>query len=422
MITKEKFMDIHSLRREGWSMRAIAKKLGIHRKTVKNHLEADSLPQYRKRRSRPSLLDPFKPVIRDYLEQDDYQATWILERLRNMGYGGSYETLRDYIRPLKEQKHRLAYLRFETEPGRQGQIDFGDFQIREANGSHTTVYAFALVLGFSRAMHVEFIERCTLESFLDCHLDAFRYLGGVPAELLYDNMKNVVVDRRDGKPNFNLEFLHFAHHCGFRPKVCPPYSPWVKGKVERPLAYIRERFWRGYTFTTIAALNRDITAWLDKTANRRVHGTHRLPVDQRWRQETAQLGTLPPMDYDTSLKVYRTVYKDCQVSYNTNRYLLPHQLVGKKVLLKIKSGTIRVFHDHDFIVSYREAAGRHELVGNRLFYEQLKRDQAQLHRKYGRGKGKATRGLANGSLFPQVSHRPLAEYDRFAQGGAPWNN
>lgn len=421
MITKEVFMDIYSLRKDGWSMRAIARKLGIHRDTVRKHLEAENLPRYRKHQPRPSLLDPFKQMIRDYLEQDDYQITWFLERLRNIGYTGSYETLRDYIRPLKEQKTRMAYIRFETEPGRQGQIDLGDFQVQEADGRVTTLHAFALVLGFSRAMHVEFSERCTLESFLDCHLNGFRYLGGVPAELLYDNMKQVVIDRREGKANFNIEFLHFAHHCRFQPKVCPPYSPWVKGKVERPLAYIRERFWRGYSFTTLEALNRDIRRWLDQTANRRVHGTHRLPVEERWRQESAKLGRLPP-DYDTSVKVYRTVYKDCQVSYNTNRYLIPHHLVGKKVLLKVKAGAIRIFHDHDFIVSYREATGRHELIGNRLFYEQLKRDQAQLHRKYGRAKGKATRGLVNGSLFPQVVHRPLTEYDQFSQGGAPWNN
>lgn len=415
-------MDIHSLRNDGLSMRAIAKKLGIHRDTVKKHLGADGLPSYRKHKRRASLLDPYRQIITDFLEQDNYQTTWIVERLRKLGYTGSYETVRDFVRPLKEQKERLAFIRFETEPGRQAQVDFGDFQIQEPDGRITTVHAFSLALGFSRAMHVEFVERCTMESFMDGHINAFRYLGGVPSEILYDNMKNVVTDRKGGVATFNIEFLHFAHHYGFTPKACPPYSPWVKGKVERPMAYIRERFWRGYAFTTIEALNRDMSKWLDETANRRVHGTHRLPVTERWQQEIPLLGKLPPADYDTSLKVYRTVYKDCQVSYNTNRYLIPHHLVGKKVLLKIKNGTICIFHDHDFVVSYRESAGSHELVGNRMFYEQLKRDREQLGRKYNKGKGKATRGLVTGSLFPQVAQRPLTEYDRFAQGGVAWNN
>lgn len=422
MITMEVFMDILSLHRAGMSQRAIAKKLGIHRKTVKAHLEANGLPRYCQRKRRESCLDPYKQIIRDYLEQDSYRTTWLLDRIRNLGYSGSYETLRDFVRPLKEQKTRLAYIRFETEPGLQAQVDFGDFQIVNPDGSTTTVPAFVMILGFSRALYAEFVDRCTMETFLDCHINAFRSLGGVPAEILYDNMKNMVVDRHEGRTNFNIEFLHFAHHYGFTPKACPPYSPWVKGKVERPMDYLRERFWRGYGFTSLETLNRDLRTWLDETANRRVHGTHHLPVADRWQQELPRLGKLPPTDYDTSIKVCRKVYKDCLISYNTNHYPVPHHLVGKKVLLKIKRGTIRIFNDHDFVVSYQLAAGKHELVGNRLFYEQLRRDAEMLGRKYGRTKGKATRGLVTGSLFPQVVHRPLTEYDRFSQGGVAWNN
>lgn len=422
MISMEVFMDIFSLRRQGLSMRAIAKKLGIHRKTVKKFLESRALPPYHNTKQRSSILAPYRQIIMDFLEADDYQATWIFDRLQRHGYVGGYDTVKKFVRGIKEQQTRLAFTRFETEPGLQAQVDWGDFQIQESNGRNTTVCAFALILGFSRGMYIEFVERCTLETFMDCHINAFRYLGGVPAEILYDNMKNVVTDRKDGKVNFNIEFLHFAHHYGFTAKSCPPYSPWVKGKVERPMDYIRERFWRGYSFTSLPSLNRDMRRWLDETANRRVHGTHRQPVIERWRQEIPLLGKLPPADYDTSLKVYRKVYKDCQISYNTNRYLIPHHVVGKKVLLKIKAGIIRVYHDHDFLVDYREADGKHGFVGNRLFYEQLKRDQEQLSRKYNKHKGKATRGLVIGSLFPQVAHRSLAEYDCFSQGGGSWSN
>lgn len=422
MITMEGFMDIHSLHRDGLSKRAIARKLGMHRNTVKAHLEADGPPQYRQRARRASCLDPYKQIVRDYLEQDNYRATWLFDRLRKLGYSGSYETLRDFVRPLKEHKTRLAYIRFETEPGFQAQVDFGDFQVVEPDGRTTTVYAFVMALGYSRALYVEYLDRCTLETFLDCHINAFGYFGGVPAEILYDNMKHVVVSRTQGRPNFNIEFLHFAHHYGCTIKACPAYSPWVKGKVERPMDYIRERFWRGYSFSCLEILNRDMRGWLDETANRRVHGTHHLPVNERWRQETALLGKLPPTDYDTCIKLCRTVYADCQISYNANRYLIPHHLVGKKVLLKIKHGTMRIFHDHDFIVSYRLASGKHELVGNRLFYDQLRRDQEMLGRKYAKSKGKATRGLVSGSLFPSVAQRPLAEYDRFCRGGVAWNN
>ena len=422
MISAEAYMDIHTLRRQGLSMRAIARKLGIHRDTVKQHLARKAFPEYRKKKRAVSLLDPYRKIIEDFLEEDDYKATWIWDRLKNIGFTGGYDIVRNYVREVKERKSRLAYIRFETEPGRQAQMDWGDFQIREPDDSTTTLHAFTMALGFSRGKYVEYVDYCSLEAFLDCHINAFKYLGGVPAEILYDNMKHVVIDRKQGKVNFNIEFLHFAHHYGFTPKLCPPYSPWVKGKVERPMDYIRERFWRGYTYTDLATLNRDVRDWLDNTANRRIHGTHRQPVIDRWHQEIPFLGKLPPSDYDTSIKVYRKVYKDCQISYNANRYLLPHEVAGKTVLLKIKKGKIRIYHDHDFLVSYQEPEGKHNLVGDRLFYELLKRDQEQFGRKYGRSKGKASRGLTGGSLFPQVACRPLAEYDRLITGGVSWNN
>ncbi len=124
MITMEVFMDIISLHRQGFSMRAIAKKLGIHRNTVKKHIEGNSFSQYRKSKRQESILDPFRQIIDDFLATDEYQATWILERVKKMGYSGSYETVRDYVRQVKERRYRLAYVRFETEPGLQAQVDW----------------------------------------------------------------------------------------------------------------------------------------------------------------------------------------------------------------------------------------------------------------------------------------------------------
>ena len=185
--------------------------------------------------------------------------------------------------------------------------------------------------------------------------------------------------------------------------------------------YIRERFWRGYQYTTLERLNRDAGTWLE-AANRRRHSTHGQLVNERWQQEIPLLGSLSTTEYDTSVKVVRKVYKDCQISYNTNRYLVPYQVVGRKVLLKIKHGRIRIYDDQSLLASYSEAAGHHQVVGDRLFYKQLQRDRELNTRKYGRSKGKATRGLTTGSLFPQVEQRSLAEYERFALGGGSWNN
>ena len=423
MITWEVYMDIVALHRQGHSERAIARKIGIHRNTVKKHIQEGQTPQYQKGKRQKSILTPYYQVIDDFLEEDDYRATWIYKRIRQLGYSGGYDTVKIYVRKLKKKRQRQAYIRFETVPGLQGQMDWADFKVADFRGGSFTVYLFVLVLGFSRAMFAMFVDRCTLQAFMDAHIHAFHYLGGIPMEMLYDNMKHVVIDRKDGQTTFNVEFSHFAQHYCFKPMACPPYSPWVKGKVERPIDYIREDFWRGYTFTTIEQANRDLLVWLNETANCRRHGTHRQMVDMRWHQELVSLSPCPVSDYDTSVKEYRKVYKDCSISYNASRYQVPPEVIGKKSLLKIKDGIIRFYGDDQLLVTYEEAREKGSWLTNQAITAQIhnqRREKKNL--KYGRRKAKATRGLVNASLFPQVFYRPLSVYDQISKGGGVWIN
>jgi len=424
MIGMEVFMDIVALHRQGHTMRAISRKLGIHRNTVKKYLVDPQKPRYRKTKRNESILAPYYQMIKDWLQQDDYRATWIYQQVKNLGYTGGYDTVKIYVRRVKARQKRQAFLRFETIPGLQGQVDWADFKVAVAGAADITLYLFIMLLGFSRAICAQFVNRCSLQTFMDCHLNAFKYLGGVPFELLYDNMRHVVTGRRDGKTNFNVEFSHFANHCGFKPLACRPYSPWIKGKVERPIDYIREAFWRGYIFNNIDSANNDLLRWLSNTANRRRHGTHRQAIDMRWQQELKSLSPCPP-DYDTSIKVYRKVYKDCMISYNASRYQVPPEAIGKKVLLKIKDGMIRVYLDDCLLITYSESKTKGRWITDREIIEQIlqQRRKSQSTPTYGRRKAKATRGLANGSLLPQVHYRPLSVYDEFAQkGGGVWTS
>lgn len=423
MISAEVFMSIIGMSKiQGFSVRKIARITGKHRQTINRYLEGDEFPRYR-RQKKETKLSAYRQVIDDFLSEDAYQATWIYDRLKRMGYPGAYESVKVYVRGIKERKKRLAYLRFETEPGLQAQFDWGDFQIIGADGRVTTIYAFVLLLGYSRAMYVEFVRRCTLEAFMDCHARAFRYLGGIPSEILYDNMKNVVLRKSEGKPVFNLEFLHFAHHYGFQPTLCPPYSPWVKGKVERPIHFLRERFWRGYCFSSMETANADVLSWLDETANERIHGTHGQPIRVRWTEEMPHLQTLPAADYDTSLKIFRKVYKDCRLSWDGNRYQVPHRMVGKRVMLKIKDRRIRIYDDQTLLVSYQQPDAKGTSLGYPWLDCALRADKEQLKKKRFTGrKGRATRGLIARSLYPQVAQRPLCEYEQYAAGGVLWNN
>jgi transposase len=413
MVEKEECMEIWVLKRQGYSIRAIARKLGIHRKTVKKYLEAKEFPKFRVV-ARHSGLEPYYKMIGDWLNTEDYHATRVHELVAQQGYTGAYETVKRYVRVIKEQRDRIAYLRFETMPGQQAQVDFADFQTISASGDVQTLYVFLMVLGYSRQMYIEFVERCTMTVFLDCHQNAFRFLGGVPSEILYDNMKNVVVRRHVGRTQFNGTFLDFTAHYGYKPVACPPYSPWYKGKVERPIDYLRERFWRGYQHTDLERVNRDVQEWNTTVAMERVHGTTKEQVKIRFERERPHLGQLPNRLYDTSEKVVRPVYKDCQFSFRGNRYVVPHTLVGKPVLLKIKNGVLRVFDDDRLVTEYRIPEAKGQLLAHPGFYEALKKDKEQIGRKYRvpAGKAKATRGLVKqGLVYETVQRRPLSAYE-----------
>lgn len=176
MIALEVFMDIVSLHRQGHTMRAIARKLGIHRNTVKKYLLNPQAPQYRKSKRKESILTPYHQMIDDWLQQDDYRATWIYHQIKNLGYSGGYDTVKVYVRRIKARQNRQAFLRFETIPGLHGQVDWADFKVGVAGAADLTLFLFIMVLGFSRAIYAEFVTRCSLEAFMDAHLRAFNYL------------------------------------------------------------------------------------------------------------------------------------------------------------------------------------------------------------------------------------------------------
>ncbi len=315
MVSRENKVDISYFHRQGHSYREIARKSGRDRRTVKRYAENPELiGQGRAKVERESILDPFVPVIESWLEDDgQYHASWILDQIRKLGYTGSYTIVKDLVRGIKQERSRIAYLRFETEPGRQAQVDFGDFKVVQPDGVERTLYKFAMILGFSRTPYCEFLTRCDMTSFLDAHQRGFAHFGGVPAEILYDRMRNVFIRKLAGKAQFTQALMALADHYGFTPEVAPAYSPWVKGKVERPMDFIREGFWRGYSFTDIETANRDLLEFLEEKSHR-IHGTTGEKVCDMFATEKPFLMPLPPTTCDVSMRLYRKVEKDCTIS------------------------------------------------------------------------------------------------------------
>lgn len=414
-------MDILDLHRSGLTQRAIARRLGISRNTVKKYLEApESCLKNPKSYHRTSILDPYHNTIKAWLDEDEYYtATWIYDRLVNQGYTGSYETVKRKVGKFKKQKQKIAYMRFETEPGHQAQVDFGEFQVELPDGSIKKLYLFSMILGYSRKIYTELIERCDMPSFLDCHIHAFEYFAGVPDQILYDRMKNVYIAKLAGKDKFNSTLIGFAVHYGFVPKVAPAYAAWVKGKVERPYTFIREGFWRGYGFVNLVRANKDLWSWIIKK-DERIHGTTHEKVSTRFKREQPHLNALPPQAFDTSYRIYRQVYKDCTVHFQGNRYVLPHTLVGEQVILRPKDGRLRIFQNSWLVVTYEIPSTKGNLVQKKRFYEDLKKDMDMNRRKYHHGK--KGKGRAKQTISPQkpkydmdVEVRSISAYEEIMQ-------
>lgn len=423
MMKLEAILDVHTLNRKGYSQRRIARELGIHRKTVKKYLENPGIVNCSHQYHRSSKLAPYYDNIRAWLDDDfHYTATWIYDHLVAMGFTGSYEIVKRRVKALKDEYQRLAYIRFETEPGYQAQVDFGEFQVINADGAIDKYYVFSMILGYSRKIYAELIRKCDLPTFLDCHMRAFEHFGGIPQEILYDRMKNVYIGKITGKQTFNASLIGFSIHYGFTPKVAPAYAAWVKGKVERPYSFIREGFWRGYGFINLESANRDLEDWLRKK-EQRVHGTTHEVVSQRFLRERPYLQPLPVQAFDTSYRIYRKVHKDCTVRFESNSYVVPHPLVGKQIILRVKDQVLKVFSDNQLIVEYVIPDGKGHLVQDRRFYEALRRDKAMNARKY-HSAGHRPKGRARHTISPlkpfyamDVEVRPASVYDQACGGG-----
>lgn len=273
MIRLEEWVDIVALHRQGHGIKTIAKHLGISRNAVRRALRRGGPPVY-ERASRPSKLDPFKDyLIQRLTDFPELSCERLLEEIRARGYLGGKTILKDFTLAYRRRR-REPIVRFETAPGEQAQVDWSELGAHLIDGRPTKLYLFAMVLGYSRCLYAEVVTRTDTDTLITCHGKAFSYFGGTTRTILYDNMKTVVVQRGvGGDHRFNPKFLDFAGCIGFAPKLCRPYRAKTKGKIERALGYIKDRFLVGQTFTGFDDLNTKLRIWLETEANTRVHAT-----------------------------------------------------------------------------------------------------------------------------------------------------
>jgi transposase len=354
---EEQFM-IREAFRDGMSISEIARLTGHDRKTIREIVTAEG-PRQPQERVRESRLDPFKVYLRGRFHHGVFNCAVLLDEIRKQGYPGEISILRDFVRPFRQARRREieATVRFETAPGRQAQVDWAHFGTIWHEGRRRKLYVFIYTLGYSRAMYLEFTVSQQMEVFLRCHLHAFHYLGGVPAELLYDNQKMVVLHHDPaGNHHWNAKLLDFAGCYGFDPRLCRPYRARTKGKVESGVAYVRGNFWvRLLTVTGLDDLNTQAWNWLEETANARVHGTTGEVPRARLATEPLRSITGRP-DYDTAIVGHRQVTRDCFISYEGVRYSAPASCCGQKVLVReTPEGVLEIWAENQRVAVHRLA-------------------------------------------------------------------
>ena len=202
----------------------------------------------------------------------DLSAVRLFEEIRERGYLGGYTIVKDFVRPLKRYRALAAVVRFVTAPGVQSQVDFGSFGTLDEDGARHRLYGFSMVLGYSRCRYVEFLTHIDTPRLIQCHLNAFDYLGGYSDEILYDNMAQVVLERalRTEDNRWNPLFEDFTRHYGIRTRLCWPYRPETKGKIERTIGFIKSTFFLGRPFTSLGDLNCQAQRWCNSVNAERI--------------------------------------------------------------------------------------------------------------------------------------------------------
>lgn len=295
MYTRETRVLLRHYLEQGVGKTELARRFGVSRRTVYHWIETGQLDRdldgeavkYKPRPPVARKLDPYRGIIQARLEAYPLlSAQRLFEEIRAAGYPGGYTQVKEYVRRVRPRPLVEPVVRFETPGGFQGQVDFATFNLPWGRR-----YALLVVLGYSRLLWLRFYRRQTMATLFRGLESAFEYFGGVPQEMLFDQMRAVVLtdDRLgDGGLVLNTEFMRFAAHWGFRMRACRPYRAKTKGKVERPIRYVRQSFFYGRTFLNDADLNAQAECWLKEIANARRHRTTGEAPQQRFERDEQQ--------------------------------------------------------------------------------------------------------------------------------------
>lgn len=368
MINQHVWQAVHERSKAGATVSAIARELDIDRKTVRRCLKQLEWKPYARTVKSPTVLDEFASWLSARAPQVNYSARILHQELVQQGFEGSYETVKLAVRPIRAQASLagLTQRRFETGPGEQAQVDWGELTVTMA-GQRRVVHVLVMTLGFSRRAYAEGFFNERIPNLLAAHENAFAHFAGCCQTLLYDRMRTVFVGKVKGadgivRARFNDTFKAFADYWGFEPRLCRAYRPQTKGKVESGVKYLKRNFAPGRTFHDLEDFNAQLMAWIAEVADVRVHGTtHERPIDRFEREREALLKTTGHPSFLQAMVRQRVVAEDWLISVDANRYSVPFALIGKTVQVTREGGEIVVRYRAQEVARHTVLSGRHQL-------------------------------------------------------------
>jgi transposase len=382
----------------------------VHHDTVRRAVEADRFVRTGTQ-VRPSALDPYKAFIRATLEQyPRLRATRLWAMVRDRGYPGSVLQVQRYVRTVRPAARAEAFLRLETMPGEQAQVDWGNFGPIRIGSTTRTLSCFVLVLSWSRACYARFALDQTLESFLRGHVEAFTALQGVPRTILYDNLKSVVLERVGDHIRFHPRLLDLAGHYHYAPQPCAPYRGNEKGRVEKFIAFLRHAFFAARPFSSVADLNAQLTRWIAEVA-------HARPVPDRREQRVAealaeeQERLLPLPEHPVSCDLVRPVTSDKTpyIRFDGNDYSIPHPLIRRPLTLVASELVVRILDGTTEVARHARSYDRGQRIEDDAHLAALVAEKRRAHELRGRDRLRHACPHADGFLEAlAVRGQPLA--------------
>lgn len=402
VIAKDKEAEIMRLHHaEKWPVGTIAEQLGVHHTTVQRVLgQAGVDPKVVA--PRPSMVDPFEAFIREQLAKyPSLRSSRIFVMLKERGYPGGPDHLRRVISRIRPKRPAEAFQRLRTLPGEQAQVDWAHFGKLSVGRAVRPLWAFVMVLSYSRRIFLRFFPGAAMPFFVRGHVEAFTDFGGVPRVLLYDNLKSAVVERHGDAIRFHPTLVDLSAHYRFEPRPVAIARGNEKGRVERAIRYVREAFFAARTWADLADLNRQAAAWTTTAALDRTWVEDRArTVRQAFEDERGVLLPHPDTPFPAHERVEVEVGKTPYARFDLNDYSVPHDRTSRTLVVLADLDEVRIADGNEIVATHARCWDRGQQIEQAEHIQRLAEEKRRARES--RGLDRLARAARSSPAFLRI--------------------